>query len=207
LTRGFSFSAMYSIVALNIHSPQLGKVGKYKRGKFGVFKLFLLSTMTQLISKYLGSPTGFCVGLLLKLRWFSPIPPVSSTNKPEILLKVALKTITITQTNSHIPVQYQSIVFIVCNLFMLYRIHLAWAGFKLAKVGTDCMVFINPTTIRLLCLAKSVKGLIIHMVRKFCLSADNELTLPLGRCSLQCTNFYTSRNHIWTTGNSDIQKV
>jgi hypothetical protein len=76
---------------------------------------------------------------------------------------------------------------------MLYRIHLAWAGFKLAKVGTDCIVFINPTTIRLLCLAKSVKGLIIHKVRKCCLSAGSELTLPLSRCWLKCTSFYTSR--------------
>ena len=48
---------------------------------------------------------------------FSSGTPVSSTNKTEILLKVALKTTIITQTNSHIPVQYQSIVFIVCNLF------------------------------------------------------------------------------------------
>ena len=77
---------------------------------FGIFKLFLLSTMTQLISKYLGSPTGFCVGLLLKFRWFSPNAPVSSTiggtNKiypndiAEILLKLALNTIK--QTNKHI---------------------------------------------------------------------------------------------------------
>jgi hypothetical protein len=35
---------------------------------FGIFKLFLLSTMPQLISMYLGSSTGFCVGMLLKLR-------------------------------------------------------------------------------------------------------------------------------------------
>jgi hypothetical protein len=77
---------------------------------FGIFKLFLLSTMTQLISKYLGSPTGFCVGLLLKLRWFSPNAPVSSTiggtnetypnDIAEILLKLALNTIK--QTNKHI---------------------------------------------------------------------------------------------------------
>jgi hypothetical protein len=77
---------------------------------FGIFKLFLLSTMTQLIPKYLSSPTGFCVGMLLKLRWFPPNPPVSciigGTNKTypndiaEILLKLALNTIK--QTNKHI---------------------------------------------------------------------------------------------------------
>jgi hypothetical protein len=32
---------MYSIVALNIHSPQLGKIGKYKRGKLGIICLFV----------------------------------------------------------------------------------------------------------------------------------------------------------------------
>ena len=76
---------------------------------FGIFKLFLLSTMTQLISKYLGSPTGFCVGMLLKLRWFSPNPiscTIGGTNKTypndiaEILLKLVLSTIK--QTNKHI---------------------------------------------------------------------------------------------------------
>ena len=76
---------------------------------FGIFKLFLLSTMTQLISMYLGSPTGFCVGMLLKLRWFSPNPiswTIGGTNKTypndiaEILLKLALNTIK--QTNKHI---------------------------------------------------------------------------------------------------------
>jgi hypothetical protein len=36
-----AFSAMDSIVALNIHSPQLGKVGKYKRGKLGIICLFV----------------------------------------------------------------------------------------------------------------------------------------------------------------------
>ena len=77
---------------------------------FGIFKLFLLSTMPQLISMYLGSSTGFCVGMLLKLRWFSPNPPIFSTiggtNKTypndiaEILLKLVLNTIK--QTNKHI---------------------------------------------------------------------------------------------------------
>jgi hypothetical protein len=36
-----SESAMYSIVALNMHSPQLGKVGKYKRGKLCIIGLFV----------------------------------------------------------------------------------------------------------------------------------------------------------------------
>jgi len=30
-----AFCAMYLIVALNIHSPQLGKVEKYQKGKLG----------------------------------------------------------------------------------------------------------------------------------------------------------------------------
>jgi hypothetical protein len=30
-----AYGAMYLIVALNIHNPQLRKVGKYQRGKLG----------------------------------------------------------------------------------------------------------------------------------------------------------------------------
>jgi hypothetical protein len=39
--------------------------------------------------------------LIATRRWFSPSTLVSSTNKAEILLKVALNTITLTLTNVH----------------------------------------------------------------------------------------------------------
>jgi hypothetical protein len=65
---------------------------------------------------------GFFVGLLLKLRWFSPNPPVSctigGTNKTypkdiaEILLKLALNTIK--QTNK---ILYLIYLFCIFQLF------------------------------------------------------------------------------------------
>jgi len=104
---------------------------------FGIFKLFMLSTMTQLISKYLGSPTGFCVGLLLKLRWFSPNPPVSctigGTNKTypndiaEIVLKLTLNTIK--QTNKHIY-----LIYLFC-IFQLFPI-----------AGYECLMPLSSTS-------------------------------------------------------------
>jgi len=91
--------------------------------------LFVQSTMTQLISKYLGSPTWFCVGMLLTIRWFYPNPPVSATidgtnntyhnDIAEILLRLALNTIK--QTNKHIipnlPLLYFP-TFPSCGLWM-----------------------------------------------------------------------------------------
>ena len=111
---------------------------------FGIFKLFKLSTMTQLISKYLGSHTGFCVGLFLKLRWFSPNPPVSctigGTNKTypndiaEILLKLALNTIK--QTNKHI----------IPNLPLLYFPTFPSCGLRMLNATIEYIALTAKTT-------------------------------------------------------------
>ena len=114
-------------------------------------------------------------------RWFSLGIPVSPTNKTdhhditEILLKVALNTITLTHNATMFylyPPTYNSISatsiswwsdLLVAertyqfqitdrfNLVRLYRVHLVWAGFELTTlvvIGTDCTGSYKPFTIR-----------------------------------------------------------
>jgi hypothetical protein len=99
---------------------------------------------------------------------FSPGTPVSSTNKTglhdiiEILLKVALNTITLTPFKRPVCSNHLvSVYYTYCNqnfsarrkpptcqvtdkLYhtMMHRVHLAWAGFELTTlvvIGTDCI--------------------------------------------------------------------
>ena len=115
-------------------------------------------------------------------RWFSPDPPVSSTNKTdlhditEILLKVALNTIK--QTNKQKPNIYFDILwmyskftqkfeeFLCCNLFMISMFYcqyfIKWVTFIMYTVQEYVLAIFTTTLLSQL----YVKVNILHTCRK-----------------------------------------